>query len=361
MIRTPVFWRDDGRVSRLLLPTARVYGYFASRRMQMPARHRARVPVIAIGNFTAGGAGKTPTAMAVARRVQGMGFAPVIVMRGYGGSATGPLLVDSRRDTARTVGDEALMIALAGIPVVVARDRAQGAELAIASGADLIILDDGFQSPALAKDLALVVVDEGYGVGNGRVLPAGPLRAPLDMQMAKADAVIVITSGSASSRADDVIACAHARDTPVLRASLRPDTDALVLDDRDIVAFAGIGRPEKLAEGLTARGGRVRKLIPFPDHHRYTTSDARALLAHLETVNVRLVTTAKDRARMMGEVDGAISELAARVEVEAVGLQFEDSDALAALIAARLPLSILPNSLRMSPKAANSGAQARDS
>jgi tetraacyldisaccharide 4'-kinase len=304
------------------------------------------VPVIAIGNFTTGGAGKTPTAMAIARLVQGMGFAPIIVMRGYGGSETGPLLVDARRDTARTVGDEALMIALTGIPVVIARDRAKGAELAIASGADLIILDDGFQSPALARDLALVVVDDGYGVGNGRVLPAGPLRVPLDAQMAKAQAVIVIASGGGRSCAAEVIACADTHRVPVLKAWLQPDPNALVLDDREIVAFAGIGRPEKLAEGLIARGGRVRALLPFPDHHRYTSSDARAILAHLETADVRLVTTAKDKARMIGEVDGAISALAARVEVEAVSLRFEEDDAVATLIAAHLPQPTVSNPIR---------------
>lgn len=360
MMRTPPFWRDDSWSSRLLQPIAHVYGTLATRRMLMPAGHRARVPVVAIGNFTAGGAGKTPTAMAVARLVQGMGRAPVIVMRGYGGRATGPIRVDPRHDTARIVGDEALMIALTGIPVVVARDRAEGAELAIASGADLIILDDGFQSPALAKDLSLVVVDDGYGIGNGRVLPAGPLRAPLDVQMTRADAVIVIVSGSAPSRAGTVIASAKTHGVPVFRASLQPDATALVLDDRDIIAFAGIGRPEKLAEGLTARGARVRKLMSFPDHHRYTPRDAQALLAHAEQGHVRLVTTAKDRARMIGEIDSAISALAARVEIEAVHLQLDDSQAIAALIATRLKRFTTPDATRIPPQPVHD-RQARDS
>ncbi len=335
MIKTPRFWRETGWQSRLLAPVAALYGAISGHRMRQPPRHRASVPVIAIGNFTAGGAGKTPTAIAVARIATSLGFSPVIVMRGYGGTRTGPALVDIAIDTAREVGDEAIMIALTGIPVVVARDRAAGADFAVATGGDLIILDDGFQSPALAKDLALIVVDGGYGIGNGRVLPAGPLRAPLDLQMSKADAVIVIGTGGNASAASSISERAQIARVPLLEARLQADPNALQLDDREIVAFAGIGRPEKLAEGLAARGARLRVLIPFPDHHPYTEADARQLLKRVTETDLRLVTTAKDKARLLGARTPELSKLAARIEVEAVDLAFTDREAIAALIEAR--------------------------
>lgn len=335
MIKTPSFWREAGWQSRLLAPVAAVYGAISGRRMRLPPRHAARVPVIAIGNFTAGGAGKTPTAIAVARIATSLGFSPVIVMRGYGGTRTGPSLVEVATDTAREVGDEALMIALTGIPVVVARDRAAGADFAISTGGDLVVLDDCFQSPALAKDLSLVVVDGGYGIGNGRVMPAGPLRVPIAVQMAKADAVIVIGTGVNAEGAADIATRARAASVPVLKARLQADVNALVLDEREIIAFAGIGRPEKLAEGLAARGARIRELVAFPDHHPYTEADARSLLARVNGGNVRLVTTAKDKARLMSARTPELSRLATRIEVEAVELVFSDVAGIIALIEAR--------------------------
>lgn len=334
MIKTPRFWRETGWQSSLLAPLAALYGAISGRRMRQTPRHSTRVPVIAIGNFTAGGAGKTPTAIAVARIATSLGFSPVIVMRGYGGSRMGPALVDVAIDTAREVGDEAIMIALTGIPVVVARDRAAGADFAVATGGDLVILDDGFQSPALAKDLSLVVVDGGYGIGNGCVLPAGPLRAPIDLQMTKADAVIVISTGG-NGLAAGISERARAAGVPLLDARLQADPNALQLDEREIVAFAGIGRPEKLAEGLTARGARLRELIPFPDHYPYTEADARQLLDRVARGDLRLVTTAKDKARLMGARTPELSKLAARIEVEAVELVFADTAAITALIDTR--------------------------
>lgn len=335
MIKTPRFWRETGWQSRLLAPVAALYGVISGYRMRQPPRHHAGVPVIAIGNFTAGGAGKTPTAIAIARIATSLGFSPVIVMRGYGGTKRGPALVDVAIDTAREVGDEAIMIALTGIPVVVARDRAAGADFAVATGGDLVVLDDGFQSPALAKDLALVVVDGGYGIGNGHVLPAGPLRAPLDLQLAKADAIIVIGTGGNVSAACGLSERARAAGVPLFEARLQADPNALQLDDREIVAFAGIGRPEKLAEGLTARGARIGELIPFPDHHPYTEADARQLLDRVTGTGRRLVTTSKDKARLMGARTPELSKLAMRIEVEAVDLAFADTQAVAALIQTR--------------------------
>jgi len=323
MIAAPEFWLTRGWQSRLLRPASWIYGAISGARMTQPPRYRASVPVIAIGNLTAGGAGKTPTAVALTQMATGLGFSPIVLMRGYGGTARCPMVVDGNHDTARVVGDEALMIARSGVAVIVARDRAAGAELAISCGSDLIILDDGFQSPGLAKDLAIVVVDSVYGIGNGEVIPAGPLRAPLSTQLAAADALVILSNGVAGLAADAVVARLAHGGKPVFRASIEPDETAQDFRGRRVVAFAGIGRPAKLAEGLTARGAIVEDLIAFPDHHRYTSREARDLIARVAGSDRVLVTTAKDMARLSGDPDPALTALADRAEVAAVCLRFD--------------------------------------
>jgi tetraacyldisaccharide 4'-kinase len=325
MIKTPDFWTQDRWQSRLLRPVSWVYGSIAGARMLQPARYRAKAPVIAIGNFTAGGAGKTPTAIAITQIAIELGFSPIVLMRGYGGNARGPILVDARHDTSYAVGDEALMIAQAGVSVIAARDRAAGADFALSCGSDLLILDDGFQSPALAKDLSLVVIDSVYGIGNGQVIPAGPLRAPLATQMAALDALVVISNGTIGSAATRLEDRARAAGKPVFTARIEPDEHAADFRGRRVVAFAGIGRPAKLAEGLRARGALVEELISFPDHHRYTPDEARSLMARVEGTDRVLVTTAKDMGRLTGDPDPALTALAAIAEVAGVRLTFDDA------------------------------------
>ena len=217
-LETPSWWyRKTGMVAAALSPLAALYGRVAASRMAKAEAYRSRLPVICIGNFTAGGGGKTPTAIAVATLLKAIGRKPAFLTRGYGGAAKGLVQV-SEGQSAAEVGDEPLLLA-AVAPTIVSADRVAGAKAIEATDADVIVMDDGFQNPSLAKDLALIVVDAASGLGNGRVIPAGPLRAPLDVQIARADALAVIGEGK---KADALIAAFEAAGKPVLRAKIAP-------------------------------------------------------------------------------------------------------------------------------------------
>lgn len=330
-MKTPGFWSTDGLLPRLLSPVSFVWGRVAAHRMAAPASCIAPVAVVAIGNFTAGGAGKTPTVLALTRLARAAGFHPAVVSRGHGGRESGPLLVDPTRHLAADVGDEPLLLAQA-TPTVVSHDRCAGARLAADGGADLIFLDDGFQNPALHRDLALVVVDRAQGIGNGRVLPAGPLRAPLDAQFDRADALVVIDTGEATAPSTEMILTEAARrHLPVFAARLAaraPET----LAGRRVLAFAGIGRPEKFAATLRACGAEVTDLVAFGDHAPLSEADAARLLARAEATGALPVTTAKDAARMAGETSPARVRLAEAMEVVEVDLTFENAKALTDLL-----------------------------
>src|SRR5690242_5245426 len=233
---TPEFWAHRGLLSTVLEPAAWVYGQAAAARQRWTTPWRAPVPVICVGNLVAGGAGKTPVALSLAQRLAKRGRRVHILSRGYGGRSPGPLAVDPARHTAADVGDEPLLLAEVA-PTWVARDRVAGAKAAIAAGAELLLLDDGFQNPTFAKDLSLVVVDGGYGLGNGRVLPAGPLREPLPRGLARADAIVLMGEDSAG-------VAPITAEKPLCRARLVPENPGEVAG-RTVVAFAGIGRPEK--------------------------------------------------------------------------------------------------------------------
>lgn len=320
----PSFWwrRERTAASLLLAPVAGIWGLSASRRMARPPSFTAPVPVVCVGNFVLGGAGKTPTALALARIARSTGFTPGFLASGYGGSATGERLVDLGSDKAAVVGDEPLLLAAAA-PTAIGRDRAASAKRLLTAGVDLIIMDDGFQNPRLGKDLSLVVVDAGVGIGNGAVFPAGPLRAPLAPQLAHADALIVVGRGSVDERLADA-------GLPVHRARLKP------LAGKDwgtqpIHAFAGIGRPEKFYRSLAEAGGRVEKTMSFADHHRYTLADAERLLGDADAGGFRLVTTEKDMARLAGE-SGALDRLRERAEAFPIILEFEEPSTIEAMI-----------------------------
>ena len=324
-------WAEDGPLTRLLAPLGHVYGTVSGRRMCRPPRGRAGVPVIVVGNFTVGGAGKTPTVAHLVAMTQAAGLTPAVVTRGYGGRLKGPVLVETARHDAGDVGDEALLHARIA-PTIVARDRLAGARLAERIGADLVLLDDGFQNPRLARDLALVVVDRAGGVGNGRVLPAGPLRAPLAVQLPRADALIVVDSGEGiHASTEALIARAATLDLPVLEARLAPrDPDRI--KGRRVVAFAGIGRPAKFAATLAACGADIADFVPFPDHHPFTPDEAADLLARAAAADADLVTTAKDAVRLVGG-QGPLARLAAKAHVVDVGLVFVDETHLMRLVA----------------------------
>jgi tetraacyldisaccharide 4'-kinase len=301
-MRDPAFWwRPAGVVAGLLAPLGAIYGAVAGARMARAGR-RAALPVICIGNLTLGGAGKTPAAILAAQILSAAGRKPFVLSRGYGGTLAGPVLVDLKRHRATDVGDEPLLLAHAA-PTVVARDRAAGADTARAAGAGSIVMDDGFQSPNLHKDLSILVVDGRRGIGNARVFPAGPLRAPLDAQLRRAGAVLVIGQGAPG---DAVEGTARARGLRVFHGRLEPDDVALAgLKGRSLLAFAGIGDPEKFFATLAEAGLDVRTTLSFPDHHRFSRDEAASLLDRAKREGLVLLTTEKDVARFSGDPDAA--------------------------------------------------------
>jgi len=327
----PFWWRPAGIEACLLTPAAAVYGAVAASRLGREG-YRAGVPVICIGNPTLGGAGKTPTALTVAHMLKAAGEQPVFLSRGYGGRQRGPLLVAPDRDRAVDVGDEPLLLARTA-PTVVAHDRVAGAKAAQATAASVIVMDDGFQNPALAKDFSVLVIDGRRGLGNSRVFPAGPLRAPLDAQFARADAVILV--GKVEEDVAAASAVAEARKLPLFYARLDPNREAIAaLTGRRVLAFAGIGDPEKVFATLREAGIAVAATRSFADHHRYTLADARDLCRQADAEGLTLVTTEKDMSRLQGEV--ALAELAGRARVLPVGLVFAQEAALGKLLIDRI-------------------------
>jgi tetraacyldisaccharide 4'-kinase len=312
----------------MLWPAAAVYGWAAAWKMGRAPRFRPPVPVVCVGNFVVGGAGKTPTALVLARLARGRGLKPGYLTRGYGGAAKGPLLVDPASHTAADVGDEALLLAAAA-PTMVSPDRVAGARRLIEAGVDIIIMDDGFQNPSLAKDLSLVCIDAGAGIGNGMVTPSGPLRAPLALQLRMADALVLIGEGE---RSEALVRTAARAGRQVLRATLKP---ARVREFRKepLLAYAGIGRPAKFFESLAAAGATVKRTVPFPDHHRFSEADAAMLIARAEAEGLRLVTTEKDRVRLTG-LGGRLGELREKTTVFAVTLEFENPGAVGEMLEA---------------------------
>ncbi|MGP9810028.1 tetraacyldisaccharide 4'-kinase [Rhodopseudomonas sp. NSM] len=294
-MREPGFWhRPPSLLSRLLLPLGAVYGEVASWRMRK-AGIEAGAPVICVGNYHLGGAGKTPTTLALVQLLRDLDENPVVLSRGYGGRLKGPIGVDPQRHSAADVGDEPLMMARS-VPVVVARDRVDGAALARSQGASVIVMDDGFQNPALVKHLSLIVIDSRRGVGNACVFPAGPLRAPLPLQIERTDALIIIGDGAA---ADGVAAQIAAQGGVVLRAQLRPEEVSVErLRGQRVLAFAGIGDPARFFATLRASGIDVAEARAFADHHPFTADDLASLADTARRDGLTLVTTEKDLARI---------------------------------------------------------------
>jgi tetraacyldisaccharide 4'-kinase len=325
-MREPRFWRLQGAPARWLSPLAALYGAIAGARVAR-AGARAGVPVICIGNLTVGGAGKTPTAIAVAKLLLAQGAKPFFLSRGYGGTLAGPVRIGPPHRAA-DVGDEPLLLAKTA-PTIVARDRVRGAAAAVAAGADVIVMDDGFQNPSLTKDLSLIVLDGERGIGNGLVFPAGPLRAPLEDQLARAGALLVLGKEGASARA--AIAAAQARDLPVLRGRLVPDPAAVAaLAGRKVLAFAGIAYPEKFFATLSAAGVTAPVTRGFPDHHIFTRTEADDLVRTADRDALSLVTTEKDLMRIEGNAD--IAGLAQKTVALPVRLAVDNNEAIRALV-----------------------------
>jgi tetraacyldisaccharide 4'-kinase len=282
-MRAPDFWQRGGVLAALLSPLGALYGMSVAFKARNAKPFDPGLPVICVGNLTAGGSGKTPVAIAIAGMLLARGQRPYFLTRGYGGSERGPALA-SRGHSAAVMGDEALLLARTA-PTIVARDRAAGARLAKEKGATVLVMDDGHQNFALRKSLSLVVVDAETGFGNGLQIPAGPLREPIAQGLARADAVICVGDG-----APDL----QGYGGPVLRAHLEADSAAFA--EKEVFAFAGIGRPEKFAASLEADGAHLTGSCFFPDHHPYTEDEILQL--RMVAGNAQLVTTEKDFVRL---------------------------------------------------------------
>lgn len=321
---------------RLLAPVAHLYGWIVEARFRRHNRYRSRFPVICVGNFTAGGAGKTPLALFIAQLLLERGASPVFLSRGYGGTSAGPVWVEDTPDAAQQFGDEPLLLARVA-PTLVARNRKAGLQMIEDGGwhVSVVIMDDGLQNPTVIKDLSIAVVDSQRGVGNGEVIPAGPLRAPLEFQLGLIDA-IVVRAPDAAARSQDQGVHQLLRRTfpgPVLAACAVPSGDTDWLTEMPIVAYAGIANPDRFFGLLETSGARVVQRVAFPDHHAYTRADAVRLLERAQTTGARLVTTEKDWVRLKGSAD-VRKDLLEQTEPFAIEMAFErrDLDRLSALI-----------------------------
>lgn len=322
-MRAPDFWQRDGAAARLLDPIGRLYGLAGHVRRRLATPSELDIPVICIGNLTAGGAGKTPTAIAIARYLIAKGERPHLLSRGYGGRARGPLRVDLDRDDAIDVGDEPLLLAEVA-PTWVSADRVAGGRAAKAAGASHIVMDDGLQNPGLAKDLSLLVVDGITGFGNHRLMPAGPLREALAPAFSRIDAAIVIGPDQAGIEA--VLPEGLTR----LSADIQADPGQEDLKGRPVLAFAGIGRPAKFFQSLEELGAQIVETHSFPDHHRYRVSEVENLLARAKRSDAACITTAKDHVRLAPNLKNAVEKLL-------VSLHFDELQHLDKLLSQSLP------------------------
>lgn len=326
-MRAPAFWwrSPPSLTARLLQPLGAIYGAITLSRMRRNGAAPG-LPVICVGNFVAGGAGKTPTTLALAAMLRALGETPFVLSRGYGGSLTGPLQVEPGRHGPAETGDEPLLMAR-HVATVVARERPAGAALALSRGASLIVMDDGLQNPSLAKDLRLAVVDGAVGIGNGLCLPAGPLRAPLAGQLGEIDAIVLIGAGAAGQT---VAARAHEAGKPVLRARLAlGDGLRARLAGLPILAASGIGRPEKFTATLREAGAQIREERHYGDHHPYSAGDVEALIAEARRLRCMVAVTEKDMVKLAPLWPAAEMDRLLPVPVQLV---FEDPEAVLALL-----------------------------
>jgi len=312
-MKAPEFWQTGGALAMILSPLGALYALAGRARATMARPYHAPVPVICVGNLTMGGTGKTPVSIDLLQRIAARGIVAHAVTRGYGGTEKGPHRIDLRTDGPKRVGDEPLLLA-AHAPTWVARDRAAGIGAAVAAGAGAIVTDDGFQNPGFAKHLGIVVVDGEAGFGNGRVFPAGPLREPVARGLSRADAMVIMGQGDAPAFAGQT-----------LRATLEPRASGMSLEGAQVLAFAGIGRPEKFFATVRRCGAEIVDSEGFPDHHAYTGSMVNRLLARAGEQGLTVVTTEKDMVKMPPSVRG-------RVWPVPVGVAWGDAAAVEALL-----------------------------
>jgi len=308
-MRAPEFWYSDPNetVAFVLKPLGWLYGFVGRTRAAMTVPFRAAVPVICVGNLTAGGTGKTPLAIAIGERLKARGLSVAFLSRGYGADVPGAMVVDAGEDTAAEVGDEPLMLAQHAMTIV-SPDRPAGARLAISRGAQVIVMDDGYQNPSLTKDLSFVVVDAAKAFGNGCLIPAGPLRERVEDGLARAHAVIVMGDGQVSLPVAK----------PMLRSELVPlPEDAQRLKDQRVFAFAGIGEPRKFFATLEACEVIIEDTKAFPDHYAYDEEDVGDLRETAAARNAMLVTTEKDFLRLPPDLRTGVTAFRVVAEFDA--------------------------------------------
>lgn len=316
-MKEPGFWQHDGLLALLLSPLSHGMTAIGRLRRRIKKTRRVRVPVLCVGNFVAGGAGKTPVAIAVAKRLIRRGGTPHFLTRGYGGTVSGPTRVDPARHGVEHTGDEALLLARIA-PCWIARRRPAGGAAAAHYGADVVVMDDGFQNPSLRQNLSLVVIDGRYGLGNRRVLPAGPLREPFEDGVGRADAVVLLGED------EHGILETLPESLPVLRADIMPaETDHLA--GKTVFAFAGIARPEKFYAALEAIGCRIADTRSFDDHHIFNPAEIGWLLDKAAILDALPVTTEKDWVRLPEAVRDRFATLP-------ITVQWRDESALDALL-----------------------------
>jgi tetraacyldisaccharide 4'-kinase len=304
-MQPPEFWKKPRSVAAMCLtPVSWLYGAATALRLKRGARVRLDVPVICVGNINMGGTGKTPTVIDLVTRLSAMRKHPCVVSRGYGGEMHGPVMVTPVH-TADDVGDEPVLLSGFG-PVCVSRDRAAGARMAIANGADVIVLDDGLQNPALAYDLTITVIDRSVGFGNGRVFPAGPLRETVSRGLARTDIALAIGASGAVDTGD----------VPLMMGILEPLQTGMDWDGLHAYAFAGIGRPEKFFNTLRGLGAKVIQTREFGDHQKIPEAMLKRLDADAWAKGAQLVTTEKDAARLPKEWQQKVLTLPVRLAID---------------------------------------------
>lgn len=281
-MKTPKYWQSNSFISKILMPIAWFYGRLTQWRLKFSTPPKADIPVICIGNITAGGTGKTPVSVSIAKMLESEMMHPFFITRGYGGKLNN-IYVNNKKHSAHDVGDEPLLLSHQA-PVVIASNRFNGAKLALKEGADILIMDDGFQNPSLHKDLSFLVFDGHYGIGNGKIIPAGPLRETLEDGLKRADALIIMGK--------DKHDLAKRTNLPVFFGH----TEAVqtTINNTNVLAFAGIGHPQKFYHTLQMQGFNIVDSIDFPDHHFYSKNELNELLTKAQALNAEIYTTSKD-------------------------------------------------------------------